>query len=43
MLCTLRGLVLVGLWGHLLVWLHLSLLWLIVKRLILLPEYEFGV
>jgi len=29
MLYALLGLVLVGLWGHLLVWLHLSLLWLI--------------
>ena len=29
MLCALRGLVFVGLWGHLLVWLHSSLLWLV--------------
>ena len=29
MLCALHGLVLVGLQGHLLVWLHPSLLWLI--------------
>ena len=29
MLCTLHGLMLVGLWGHLLMWLHLSLLWIV--------------
>ena len=29
MLCALHGLVLVGLWGYLLVWLHLSLLWIV--------------
>ena len=29
MLCALHGLMLVGLWGHLLVWLHLSFLWLV--------------
>ena len=29
MLCSFHGLVLVGLWGHLLVWLHPSLLWLV--------------
>ena len=29
MLFALRWLVLVGLWGHLLMWLHLSLLWLV--------------
>jgi len=28
-LCALRGLVLVDLWGHLLVWLHPSLLWIV--------------
>ena len=29
MLCALYGLVLVGLWGHLILWLHPSLLWLV--------------
>ena len=29
MLCALHGLMLVGLWGHLLVWLHPSLLWIV--------------
>ena len=34
MLFALCGLVLVGFWGHLLVWLHLSLLWLVWMRLL---------
>ena len=34
MLFTLYGLVLVGFWGHLLVWLYLSLLWLVWMRLL---------